>query len=153
MAWCFSTRASVATVLTTHPCISQCLRVNSNNFIYRYMYLVIIIIINFMEDFNWDFRAGPKFRAMWKQMIISGNLQACSGASEEHRVTWLDLWKYLANLINKYWTCFCYQKLTHSPACSPPSNRMQVRRQPSWRICLRRGSKLALLSTVFEAMQ
>ena len=28
MAWCFSTRASVATVLTTHPCISQCLRVN-----------------------------------------------------------------------------------------------------------------------------
>ena len=28
MAWCFSTRASVATVLTTHPCISRCLRVN-----------------------------------------------------------------------------------------------------------------------------
>ena len=27
MAWCFSTRASVATVLTTHPCVSQCLRV------------------------------------------------------------------------------------------------------------------------------
>ena len=25
MAWCFSTRASVATVLTTHPCISRCL--------------------------------------------------------------------------------------------------------------------------------
>ena len=29
MAWCFSTRASVATVLTTHPCVSRCLRVNS----------------------------------------------------------------------------------------------------------------------------
>ena len=28
MAWCFSTRASVATVLTTHPCVSRCLRVN-----------------------------------------------------------------------------------------------------------------------------
>ena len=28
MAWCFSTRASVATVLTTHPCVSWCLRVN-----------------------------------------------------------------------------------------------------------------------------
>ena len=28
MAWCFSTRASVATVLTTHPCTSRCLRVN-----------------------------------------------------------------------------------------------------------------------------
>ena len=27
MAWCFSTRASVARVLTTHPCISRCLRV------------------------------------------------------------------------------------------------------------------------------
>ena len=24
MAWCFSTRASVATVLTTHPCVSRC---------------------------------------------------------------------------------------------------------------------------------
>ena len=28
MAWCFSTRASVATVLTMHPCVSRCLRVN-----------------------------------------------------------------------------------------------------------------------------
>ena len=28
MAWCFSTRASVATVLTTYPCVSWCLRVN-----------------------------------------------------------------------------------------------------------------------------
>ena len=27
MACCFSTRASVATVLTTHPCVSRCLRV------------------------------------------------------------------------------------------------------------------------------
>ena len=27
MAWCFSTRTSVATVLTTHPCVSRCLRV------------------------------------------------------------------------------------------------------------------------------
>ena len=27
MVWCFSTRASVATVLTTHPCVSRCLRV------------------------------------------------------------------------------------------------------------------------------
>ena len=24
MAWCFSTRASVATILSTHPCISSC---------------------------------------------------------------------------------------------------------------------------------
>ena len=31
MAWCFSTRASVATVLTTHPCVSRCLRVNHSS--------------------------------------------------------------------------------------------------------------------------
>ena len=31
MAWCFSTKASVATVLTMHPCISRCLRVNSEH--------------------------------------------------------------------------------------------------------------------------
>ena len=29
MAWCFSTRASVATVLTTHPCVSRCLWVKT----------------------------------------------------------------------------------------------------------------------------
>ena len=29
MAWCFSTRASVATVLTTYLCVSRCLRVKS----------------------------------------------------------------------------------------------------------------------------
>ena len=45
MAWCFSTRASVATVLTTHPCISQCLRVklreNGSHFahsIFKYIF-------------------------------------------------------------------------------------------------------------------
>ena len=30
MAWCFSTRASVVTVLTRHPCVSRCLRVKLN---------------------------------------------------------------------------------------------------------------------------
>ena len=35
MAWCFSTRASVATVLTTHPCVSRCLRVSSYTHILR----------------------------------------------------------------------------------------------------------------------
>ena len=29
-AWCFSMRASVATVLTMHPCVSRCLRVNGS---------------------------------------------------------------------------------------------------------------------------
>ena len=31
MAWCFSTRASVATVLTTHPCVPRRLGVKPNN--------------------------------------------------------------------------------------------------------------------------
>ena len=31
MVWCFSTRASVATVLTTHPWVSRCLRVNDTS--------------------------------------------------------------------------------------------------------------------------
>ena len=30
MAWCFCTRASVATVLTTHTCVSWCLGVNKH---------------------------------------------------------------------------------------------------------------------------
>ena len=39
MAWCFSTRASVATVLTTHPCVSRCLRVNFNPRMGKYNYI------------------------------------------------------------------------------------------------------------------
>ena len=45
--------------------------------------------------------------------------------------------KYLANLIKKYWTCFCCQKLADFLVCFPPSVRVQVRRPPSWKICLR----------------
>ena len=30
MPWCFSTMASVATVLTTHPCVSRCLRLTQS---------------------------------------------------------------------------------------------------------------------------
>ena len=35
MAWCFSTRASVATVLNTYPCVSRCLRVNYSEIRYN----------------------------------------------------------------------------------------------------------------------
>ena len=45
--------------------------------------------------------------------------------------------KYLANLIKKYWTCFCCQKLADFLVCFPPTVRVQVRRPPSWKICLR----------------
>ena len=44
--------------------------------------------------------------------------------------------KYLANFIKKYWTCFRYQKLADFLVCFPPSVRVQVRRPPSWKICL-----------------
>ena len=37
MVWCFSTGASVATVLTTHPCVSRCLRVKIQNFLLKKM--------------------------------------------------------------------------------------------------------------------
>ena len=51
MAWCFSTRASVATVLTTHPCFSQCLRVNQ-----IMAWLGILIGPNFdpQSEFQWS---------------------------------------------------------------------------------------------------
>ena len=42
MAWCFSTRASVATVLTTHPCISRCLRVNRSLMLLPVLAMLII---------------------------------------------------------------------------------------------------------------
>ena len=39
MAWCFSTRASVATVLRTHPCVSSCLGVTTYNNVNQYLIL------------------------------------------------------------------------------------------------------------------
>ena len=42
MAWCFSTRASVATVLTTHPCVS---RVFKGNKISDLQFLVLLLFI------------------------------------------------------------------------------------------------------------
>ena len=43
MAWCFSTRASVATVLTTHPCVSRCLRVNVHAIIHALNWKLICV--------------------------------------------------------------------------------------------------------------
>ena len=40
MAWCFSTRASVATVVTTRPCVSRCLKVTSLSSILKPMPIV-----------------------------------------------------------------------------------------------------------------
>ena len=45
--------------------------------------------------------------------------------------------KYLANLIKKYWTSFCYQKLADFLVYFPPSVRVQVQWPPSSKICLR----------------
>ena len=43
MAWCFSTRASVATVLTTHPCISRCLRVKWKSLYFEWISLMFLL--------------------------------------------------------------------------------------------------------------
>ena len=54
MAWCFSTRASVATELTTHPCISRCLGVNMS------ILLSVLIITLFVFIANSFFVYGIK---------------------------------------------------------------------------------------------
>ena len=46
MTWCFSTRASVATVLTRHPCISQCLKVKG---LKRYTTAVHMLTTNWLQ--------------------------------------------------------------------------------------------------------
>ena len=63
MTWCCSTRASVATVLTTHPCVSWCLRVNSlapGKFVWTFRFLIFQIIsgtdvwgISYQLAFRW----------------------------------------------------------------------------------------------------
>ena len=50
MVWCVSTRASVATVLTTHPCVSKCLRVKS---------IFIKSILKFIQISFWKFIEIP----------------------------------------------------------------------------------------------
>ena len=103
------------------------------------------------------FRAGPEFKAMWKLQTSTWNSRTCSGTGEEDQVTWLDLQpgqlhiffkitnhnqhafdiRYLANFIKKYLTCFRYQKRTNYPVRFPNSIRVQLGRQPSWKICSR----------------
>ena len=41
MACCFSTRASVATVLATHPCVSRCLRVKYSQDLFNWIFLIL----------------------------------------------------------------------------------------------------------------
>ena len=85
-----------------------------------------------------DFGVGPEFGATQKQLIITGNSWACcvpvkkigSRDSIFGLVNSTYLLKitnhnqhasninYLANLIQKYWTCFRYQKLADFLVCS-----------------------------------
>ena len=50
MTWCFSTRASEAAVLTMHPCVSRCLRVNRLTL--RTIAWVIMYIYNDFSNFQ-----------------------------------------------------------------------------------------------------
>ena len=84
MAWCFSTRASVATVLTMHPCVSQCLRVKRSY--YRNE------LINFGNCFA--------LNEMWTLFV-------CSNADEQSikfMMSQLMAWCHLAlNHCNNWW--------------------------------------------------
>ena len=46
MAWCFSTRVSVAIVLNTYPCVSRCLRVNQAQQMLRKSIVVSHTVVN-----------------------------------------------------------------------------------------------------------
>ena len=69
MAWYFTTRASVATVLTTHPCISRCLgvkltiirqwwKITSHSYIQMLLHIHVLThlvqVINAAERGHWD---------------------------------------------------------------------------------------------------
>ena len=41
MAWCFSTRASAATVLSTHPCVSSCSGVNAHDLCFVMVWVLV----------------------------------------------------------------------------------------------------------------
>ena len=60
MACCFSTRASVAAVLTTHPCVSRCLRVK---------HIVVVKMATssttFWSAFPWMQTIDPNFTDHW----------------------------------------------------------------------------------------
>ena len=53
MVWCFSTRASVATVLSTHPCVSSCLGVYWQSFCQQVISWMKFVI--FWLKFQWNF--------------------------------------------------------------------------------------------------
>ena len=55
MAWCFSTRASVAAVLSTHPYVSSCLAVDSNHakFIWGSIYICASYHFSTLRQSKW----------------------------------------------------------------------------------------------------
>ena len=66
MAWCFSTRTSVATVLTTHPCVSRCLGDKGVN-------LELIVLTDFMITSREMFSCECQRTNCWQVKIGSVN--------------------------------------------------------------------------------
>ena len=56
MVWCFSTRASVATLLNTHPCVSSCLGVNT----LRLRLMTSILRTTFLNCYQKSLKFLPK---------------------------------------------------------------------------------------------
>ena len=86
MAWCFSTSASVATVLSTHPCDSSCLWVNS--LIYRVGGCKFKYVISWIECILWtytdviqqdfiDYKSTSVWLMAWCLMAPSHYLNQC----------------------------------------------------------------------------
>ena len=154
MAWCFSTRASVATVLTTHPCVSRCLRVKQN----------IRITCLSTKESGWQCPSSSKlfhsltaqpYRLGLGKWTVSGCLKTV-GISTVHMNPWCNRTRSNLNLYfdqpitqswcqliggqvsNPTWPSYCHQVRTvlqSSPAARRPechTLRFQVMYIISW---------------------
>ena len=90
MAWCLSTRASVATVLTMHPCVSRCLRVKRYSQTKTWSLVVpswhIHALVNFMIIF-----IRPSLDGTYYGMALSVRPTV---STKKHRCKWRIFFKF-----------------------------------------------------------
>ena len=99
MAWCFSTRASEATVLTTHPCVFRCLRVNT---------LRLAQNISHFTDDIFQLIHFPQYKLLH---FDSNFTEICSEkvqfANNQHWVRqWLNAVQATSHYLNQWWLVF-----------------------------------------------
>ena len=75
MTWCLSTRASVATVLTTHPCVSRYLRVKMLNCFEDYK--TYIHIFNPILDLALPILMELTLKQQYMLCVMHSQCQAC----------------------------------------------------------------------------